>query len=63
MQSVRIIVGLLAVSWLLAGCDGGGGDTTTASPDETKKSVESALQKFRPGPTGKVGAPASPLTK
>ena len=63
MQSVRMIVGLLAVSCLLAGCESGGGDGATASPTETKTAVESALQKARPGPTGKGGAPASPGTK
>jgi hypothetical protein len=64
MQSARIVVGLLAVSCVLAGCDDGGGGTTTAPPSETKANVEAALQKARPGPTGKGGAPAaSPSTK
>jgi len=63
MQRVRIVVGVLAVSFLLAGCDSGDSGTTTAPPSETKASVEAALQKARPGPTGKGGAPASPTTK
>jgi hypothetical protein len=64
MQSARIIVGLFAISCLLAGCDGGSDGTTTAPPGETKANVEAALQKARrPGPTGKGGAPASPSTK
>ena len=62
MRSARIIVGLLAVSFLLVGCDSGGGGGETASPTETKTAVQSALQKARAGPTGK-GAPASPTTK
>jgi hypothetical protein len=62
MQSARSIVGLLAVSCLLAGCDSGGGDTT-APPNESKTANEAALQKFRPGPNKKGGAPASPATK
>jgi hypothetical protein len=60
MQSARTMVGLLAASFLLVGCDSGGGDNETAPPAETKAAVESALQKARPGPTAKGKAPASP---
>jgi hypothetical protein len=64
MQRVRIVVGVLAVSFLLAGCDGGDSGTTTAPPDEAKAAASAALQKARPGPTGKGGAPAtSPASK
>ena len=63
MQSARSIVGVLAVSCVLVGCDGGGGENTTAPPNESKAANEAALQKFRPGPSGKVGTPASPATK
>ncbi len=62
MQSARIIVGLLAVSCLLAGCEGGSG-TTTAPPDETKASIQAALEKARPGPAVKGKVPASARTK
>jgi hypothetical protein len=63
MQRARIIVGLLAASFLLVGCDNGGGDNVTASPDETKSAVQAALQKARPGPAAKGKTPASPSTK
>jgi hypothetical protein len=62
MHSARSIVGLLALSCLFAGCDGGGGDNTTAPANESKAASEAALQKFRPGPSGKVGTPTSPAT-
>ena len=63
MQSARILVGLFVVSCLLAGCDGGGGENTTAPASESKAAAEQAIQKARPGPMGKGGAPASPSTK
>jgi hypothetical protein len=62
MQSARILAGMFVVSCLLTGCEGGG-DNTTAPPSESKAAAEAAIQKARPGPMGKGGAPASPSTK
>jgi hypothetical protein len=58
-----MIVALFGISCSLAGCDDGGGGATTASPDETKAAVKSALEKARAGPTGKGGAPAADKKK
>lgn len=65
MHNVRILVGLLAVSCVLAGCEGGGDGNTTAPASESKAAAEQAIAKARPGPMGKGGAPAagSPSTK
>ena len=60
MRRAGIVLGLIALSWPLVGCEDGG--TETVTPDESKAGLEVA-KKARPSPVLKPKTPASSDTK
>jgi hypothetical protein len=48
MRRIWTVMALLALSWSIAGCDAGGGDTPP-SPDESKQALE-VVKKANRGP-------------
>jgi len=60
MRRFRIIVGMIAVSCLLAGCDGGS-SSPSVTPDEAKAAQDIVLNKWKDhrGPMMKGKKPTS----
>ncbi len=61
MRRISVVVGLLAISWSLAGCDDSGGGTPP-TPDEAKQALD-VVKKANRGPMFKDKAPAAEEAK